>query len=170
MFIHTAAMPRTKTISDATIFASIRQSLAEGGEKAVSFATIAAKTALAASTLVQRYATRDGMVRAARLAAWDALDAATETAIAATADKGPQALIKALDGRLVAPDPHDEDLKLRAAGWRATVESALSMRLGGGEKGRDTASLLFAAWQGQHLWSGAGGKGFRMKDAVKRLT
>jgi AcrR family transcriptional regulator len=174
MFIHTKAMPRTRIISDAAIFATVRQLLAGGGEKAVSFATVAAATGLAASTLVQRYGSRDGMVKAARLDAWDALDAAT--AIAATADKGPGGFLKALEGDLTAmaaatlPDALDEDLRLRAAGWRATVESTLSLRLGGGIKGREAAALLFAVWQGQSLWQTAGGKGFRLKDAVRKLT
>ncbi len=164
-------MPRLKTIPDVDVFAALRQLLAAGGEKAVSFATVAAATGLAAPTLAQRYGSRDGMVKAARLAAWDAVDAATAAAIAATADKGPQALLKAVETDIpLAPDARDEDLRLRAAGWRATVESALSLRLGGGQKGRETASLMFAVWQGQVLWQGAGGKGFRLKDAVKRLA
>ncbi len=164
-------MARKKTIPDDAIFATIRQMLAVGGEKAVSFATVAAATGLAASTLVQRYGSRDGMVRDARLAAWDALDAATADAIARTADKGPQGLLKAVEADLsiLAPDTIDDDLRLRAARWRATLESALSLRLGGGVKGRETAALLFAVWQGQLLWQHAGGKGFRLKDAVRRL-
>jgi AcrR family transcriptional regulator len=172
MFIHTAPMPRSKSISDSSILATVQRLLSGGGEKAVSFATVAAATGLAAPTLVQRFTTRDGMVKAARLAAWDARDAATATAIAAAADKGPQGLLKAVEAGLPQHDIDlgDDDLRLRAAGWRATLESALSMRLGGGEKGREAAALLFAAWQGQLQWQSAGGKGFRLKDAVKRLT
>jgi hypothetical protein len=44
------------------------------------------------------------------------------------------------------------------------------MRLGNGPKAKDSAALLFAAWQGQALWATAGEDGFRLKDAVKRLT
>ena len=33
----------------------------------------------------------------------------------------------------------------------------------------EAAAMLFAAWQGQMLWRAAGGKGFRLKDAAKRL-
>lgn len=165
-------MPRTKIIPDTAVFTAIRQLLAEGGEKSVSFATVSKATGLAPPTLVQRFGSRDGMVRAAQLAAWDRLDAITAAAINATADKGPQSLLKAVEAGLTAmpPDTRDPDLHLRATGWRATMESALSMRFGGGEKGREAASLLFAAWQGQALWSGAGGRGFRLKDAVRRLT
>ena len=62
-------MSRTKTIPDLEIFAAIRRILARKGDKAVSFASVAQATGLAAATLVQRYASRDRMVKAALLAA-----------------------------------------------------------------------------------------------------
>lgn len=166
-------MPRTKTIPDATILATIRQMLASGGEKAVSFATVAAATGLAAPTLVQRFGSRDSMVRAARDAAWDTLEARTAEAIANTADKGPYGLLKAIgpvDASAIAADLRDPDLSQRAAAWRATVESALALRLGSGPKARESAALLFTVWQGQMIWTQAGESAFRLKDAVKRLT
>ncbi len=164
-------MARPRTVSDETVFLAIRQLLEAGGEKAVSFSTVATATGLAAPTLVQRYVSRDLMVKAARLAAWARINAATAAAIAATADKGPQALLKALES--VAGEPprtKDEDLLSCAKRWRSSVEAALADRLAGGEKGREAAAVLFAAWQGQRMWQPAGGKGFRLKDTVKRLT
>ncbi len=166
-------MPRQKTIPDTAIFASVCQMLASGGDRAVSFASVAAATGLAAPTLVQRFGSRDGMLRAARLAAWEAVEARTSDAIARTADKGPQALLKAMvppDTAALVFDLRDPDLAQRAAVWRATVESALSLRLGTGGKARESAALLFAAWQGQALWSATGEGAFRLKDAIKRLT
>jgi len=35
---------------------------------------------------------------------------------------------------------------------------------------REAAAILFAAWQGQSLWQIAGGRAFRIKDALKRLA
>ena len=166
-------MPRTRTIPDDRIFHSIQRLLDEGGDRAVSFASVAAATGLAPPTLVQRYGSRDGMVRAARAAAWDRLSAATAEAIAATDQKGPQALLKALaamDPASLVLDARDPDLAQRAAVWQATVESALALRLGTGQKARETAALLFAAWQGQLLWSRVGQPAFKLKDAVRRLT
>jgi AcrR family transcriptional regulator len=166
-------MPRSRTIPDDRIFAAIQRLLDEGGDKAVSFGTVSAATGLAPPTLVQRYGSRDGMVRAARLSAWDALDQLTEKAIAATADKGPQGLLKAIgqvDASFLASDLKDPELALRAVAWRARVESALGLRLGSGAKAKGSAALLFAAWQGQMLWAGAGNSSFRLKDAIKRLT
>lgn len=171
-------MPRSRTIPDADIFAAIRRLLAEGGEKAVAFGSVARATGLAAPTLVQRYGSRTGMVRAAMEAGWDALDAAADAADGAAppGPKGAQALLKSLGAEAeallspLASDLRDPDLRARALAWRARVEGALSTRLGGGARGREAAALLFAAWQGQLMWQGAGGKGFRLKDAVKRLT
>lgn len=165
-------MPRTRIIPDSNVFAAIQRLMDQGGERAVSFATVAAATGLAAPTLVQRYGSRDGMARAARLAAWDALLASTDAAIAATADKGPQALLKALqpDVRALAADLRDADLAQRAGVWRATVEGALALRMGTGSKAKENAALLFAAWFGHALLAPAGGSAFRLKEAVKRLT
>lgn len=166
-------MPRGRTIPDSQVFASVQRLLDSGGDKAVSFGTVAAATGLAPPTLVQRYGSRDGLVLAARQAAWDALEQRTVEAIAGSADKGPQGLLKAIgpvDATAVAADMRHPDLARRANGWRNGVETALSLRLGAGPKARETAALLFAAWQGQTLWSRVGEPGFRLKDAVRRLT
>ena len=166
-------MPRTRIIPDEAVFAAVQRLMAEGGDKAVSFGSVARLTGLAPPTLVQRYGSRDGMVKAARLAAWDGLERRTGEAIAGTANKGPQGLLKAIgsvDAAALAADLRDPDLAARAAVWRLGVETALALRLGSGSKARESAALLFAAWQGQALWAAAGEPGFRLKDAVKRLT
>ena len=68
-------MGRTKVIPDAEIYQLIRDLLAQGGDKAVAFSSVGRACGLAPATLVQRYGTRDGMVRKALLEAWDNLDA-----------------------------------------------------------------------------------------------
>jgi AcrR family transcriptional regulator len=166
-------MPRSRIIPDSKVFAAIQRLLDTGGDKAVSFSSVAAVTGLAPPTLVQRYGSRDGMVRATRQALWAALEDRTNAAIAATGDKGPQGLLKAIgpvDAVALAADFRDPDLAQRAAVWRATVEAALALRLGSGARGKESAALLFAAWQGQALWDATGDSAFRLKDAVKRLT
>lgn len=175
-------MSRTKTIPDTVIFAAIRRILARKGDKAVSFSSVAQATGLAAATLVQRYGSRDRMVRSALMAAWDLLEARTEAAAQATRDKGPHAFLKALgadeaaeeeaaaDLELLALDLRDPLLRARATAWREGVEATLAPRLGHGEEGRAAAAMLFALWQGQLLWAQAGGKRFRLKDAVRRLA
>lgn len=169
-------MARPRTIPDDVIFAAVRRLLLQG-DKAVSFGSVAQATGLAAPSLVQRYASREGMIRAALMAGWDQLQAATQTAEAAAplTAKGAQGMLKSLgaagaDPALLATDLRDPDLRDRAAAWRAQVEAALATRLGGGAPGREAAALLFAAWQGQMLWHPAGGKGFRLKEALRRLA
>ena len=173
-------MGRTKTVSDDDVYSAIRQLLAAGGEKAVAFASVARATGLAGPTLVQRFGSRAGMMQAAHLAAWDALDLATELAIEESelSAKGAQRLLKSLtelqkgtiDTTMLCLDLRDAALRQRAKAWRQSVEGALAVRLGGGSDGREATALLFAAWQGQALWNGAGGKGFRIKDAIRTLT
>ncbi len=167
-------MARPRTLSDNVIFSTLRQLLANGGDRAVGFGPVARATGLAASTLVQRFGDRDGMVRAALMAAWDHFDA--QVADCAARDGPPQAFLKGLSEQAdhhpsltlfySRSDPHLRD---RATAWRAAVEDELAQRLGGGAKAHEGAALLFAAWQGQMLWQIAGGKAFRLKDAVRRL-
>ena len=179
MFVYNAGMGRTRTIPDAEVFRAIRSLLAERGEKAVAFSSVARATGLAAPTLVQRYGSRDAMLRAALMAAWDGLEAATAAAAANAplSPKGAAQLLKALsvgpaetaDLTLLAADFRDPALRHRALVWRQAVETALALRLGGGANGREAATFLFSAWQGQSLWQMAGGKTFKLKDAVKQL-
>lgn len=169
-------MPRPRTVPDRDVFLSIRKVLSEQGEKAAAFGTIARITGLAAPTLVQRYDNRAGMIRAALLAGWQDLHVATLAADAEHAE--PHTFLKSLsDAAAAMTDPPLMALTLRdgpvreaAENWRAAVETALGARLGQGAKAKEAASLLFAAWQGQLCWLHTGGKGFRLKDAVKRLT
>ncbi len=167
-------MSRPRSIPDDAIFAEVRRLLAEGGDKAVAFASVARATGLAAPTLVQRYGSREAMVRAALTAAWDALDA--QTAAAEAAAEGALGLLKALgagpataDPSRLAADFRDPALRARAEAWRARVEAALARALGGGPKAREAAAILFMAWQGRMLWQDVGGKAIRLKDLVRRL-
>jgi AcrR family transcriptional regulator len=167
-------MARPRSIPDADIYAAIRTLLARDGEKAVAFGAVARLTGLAPPSLVQRYGNRDGMIRAAVLDGWQELLNLTD----ASAEAQPQALLKALtepaavmtDPALMAVTLRDASLRSAAETWRTRLESLLALRLGAGNKGGESAAMLFAAWQGQLLWLHAGGKGFRIKEAAKRLT
>ena len=164
-------MARPRTIPDSEIFAAILRLIGAEGEKAVAFSAVARASGLAAPSLVQRYGSLPGMVQAAWEAEWDRLDAATDTALATIehSGKGTQALLKALGAdttaALLAASQRDPELRARAAHWREKIEAALTARL----KNAEAAAMLFAAWQGQLLWGNGGEKGFRMKDAIKKL-
>jgi AcrR family transcriptional regulator len=166
-------MPRRKLLPDSEVLDLVLSRLVAEGERAVTFGAMAEATGLAASTLAQRFGTQEAMVEAALTQGWgramDRLNEA-ETTAPKTA-KGALALLKSL-----SPQPVPQTACLaraacrdRAALWRLRVESALALRFGGGAKGAETASLLFAFWQGQALWREAGGRGARLKDLVKRL-
>jgi AcrR family transcriptional regulator len=165
-------MPRTRTIPDSRVFAVIDSLKAKGGTRAVSFASVAAATGLAPPTLVQRYGSIDAMLRAARSAAWDDIEARTAAALTLAADKGATGFLRAigpLDIAGIAADLADEALSSRAASWRAAVEAALARKLSAGPKARDAAAMLFAAWLGQSVFAKNAAESFRMKDLVKRL-
>lgn len=169
-------MSRPRTLPDSQVFSAILQVIAAEGEKAVAFSSVSRATGLAGASLVQRYGALPAMVEAALAWGWDLLDAlATEVeAEVVAADKGPQALLKALGERsaslpmaaLLAGSLRHARLRLRAAEWRARVEGLLTARL----HDADRAAMIFAVWQGQLLWEGTGDKGFKLKDALKRLS
>lgn len=162
-------MSRPRSVPDTQVLAAVRALLAEGGERAASFAAVARAAGLAGSSLVQRYGSRQGMVQAALSDGWSELMARTETA-AETAPrgvKGGTGFLKQLErggGDLIAllvPRQRDPALRDLAEGWRARVEAELALRIGTEEgqkptRARDAATLAFAAWLGRLLWQQAG--------------
>ena len=166
-------MPRRRTLPDPQVLGAARRLYAQGGDKAVSFGTVARATGLAASTLAQRYGSVPGMLAAAAQDGWAALIAETEAAETTAADKGPQGYLKALDPLarqvplLLALGARDPSATEAAAHWRAAVESALARRLGGNDRGRHAAQAVFALWQGQILW---GDPEIRIKDIARKLA
>lgn len=173
-------MPRTRQISDSHIFEITRRLLSAGGDRAVTFAAVAKKSGLSGPSLVQRYQSRESMLLQAQLAGWEALEALTEAAIqrAPSSAKGISALLKAIAPDDLALPPtdlavlvsyiDDQALRSRALAWRGRLVAAIAERLG--SKDREGAEIIFAAWQGRILWSGAGVEGFRLRDLQKRLA
>lgn len=173
-------MARPRTIPDGVIHDAILHLLSAHGEKAVAFSSVARATGLAAPTLVQRFGGLDGMMQAA-LQKWLAdlgvrLDEAA--ADAPLTAKGAAGLLKALSGDDEQIQPGQilpvilryPALRGLATDLRARIEGQLALRLGGGDKGRERAAMVFAAWQGQQVWSGAGERGFRLRDLIKSIS
>lgn len=168
-------MARTRTLPDSDVFSAILAMIAAEGEKSVTFSAVARATGLAGASLVQRYGALHAMVEAALGWGWDALDRVADLAEAdvSAKAKGPQALLKTLaEGARALPMPallaasrRHVRLRARAAAWRGRVVAMLATRPNDAER----AAMLFALWQGQLLWEAAGDKGFRLKDALKRL-
>ncbi len=161
-------MGRPRSVPDNEVFAAILGLLAEDGAAGVSFGTVSKVCGLAPPTLVQRYGDRAGMLRAALAQGWDGVMEAGER-IAATEETA-QGFLKALSTvlprGLIVASLADPETAARAAEWRHSVERVLVAKQGcRGE----AAAMLFAAWQGRLTWEPAGGAGFKLKDAARRL-
>lgn len=169
-------MARRKLISDREVFQQVLALLLNNGEKAVTFSTVSAATGLAPTTLVQRFGSCNDMILGAISQAWEELDQLVEAATldAAIMAKGLPAMLKSLvgpmdPGALLTLSLRDAALTARAKAWRFKVEQAIAARLDVSARAKETAALIFAAWQGRMLWDAGGGKGFRLGDAIKRL-
>ena len=153
-------MPRKRTISDQDLLDAALTVVRAAGPEALTFAAAASASGLAASTLVQRFGTKAGLLRAALLRAWDLLDEQTAAA-AVAAGPGAAGVVDMLVGLSGSYDAHDfadqlrvlrEDLRdpvLRERGqrWLAVLGQQVQRRLepaapdGIGE-------LVVAHWQG----------------------
>lgn len=161
-------MARPRSIPDAEIFDAILGLMAEVGAAGVSFGAVSKLCGLAPASLVQRYGDRAGMVRAAMGHGWAGLAVASD-ALAAREETA-QGFLKALGAvlppALLRESLADPAMAEQAAAWRAGVERVLAAKMG---CRAEAAAMLFAAWQGRMAWSVAGGAGFRLKDAARRL-
>ena len=155
-------MPRKRTISDQDLLDAALVVVRASGPDALTFAALGARAGLAGSTIVQRFGTKAGLLRAALSRAWDLLDADT-----AAADRdvpaSPAGVIELLVRLSGQYDPDDyadqllilrEDLRdpvLRARGeaWVATLIEAIERRLERTPGGGTGLGRLFVThWQG----------------------
>lgn len=157
-------MPRPKTQADAEVLAAAHRLVHARGPDALTFAALARATGLSASTLVQRFASKAGLMRATLHHAWDRLDGRT-LELAATVPRTPEGAIILLrelsraygdieayaEGLLVLrEDLRDAELRARGAAWKASLAGILDRCLGGRPEG--LGLMLAAQWQGALLW------------------
>ncbi len=160
-------MPRSKTVSDASLLDVTLGIIRERGPEAVTFASVARRARLSASTLVQRFSTKAGMVQAALLHAWDVLDDRTRREIAASdrtsagavsllvrlsTDYGADAKAYAKGLVLLREDLKDPLLRARGAAWRRELLAAVDACLAHEFPGRNLGSPMLSAWQGCLTW------------------
>ncbi|HVH23909.1 MAG TPA: helix-turn-helix domain-containing protein [Pseudonocardia sp.] len=158
-------MPRRRTIPDQDLLDAALVVVRDAGPEALTFAAAAQQSGLAASTIVQRFGSKAGLLRAALARAWDLLDEQTEAA-AAAAGRGPQGVVDLLVQLSGSYDAHDfadqlrvlrEDLRdpvLRERGqrWIGRLGQEVEARLGPGADG--LGELVIAQWQGTlTVWS-----------------
>jgi AcrR family transcriptional regulator len=160
-------MPRPKTRSDADVLEIAHRLIHECGPDALTFARLARACGLSASTLVQRFKSKAGLVQSTLLHAWDRLDEKTARLAAEvpkTAD-GAVGLLVALsrdyggieayaEGLLVLrEDLRDPALRARGAAWKGFLCSALDDCFATVPQAPQGIGLLIAAqWQGSLLW------------------
>lgn len=170
-------MSRSKSVPDDILLDRLMEAIQVHGPAELSFAKASAYAGLSASTLVQRFGDRNGMIQAVLLRSWDALDAATAEADAA-AGEGPGGVIDLLlrlthedasadydttDGLLLLrEDIRDPVLRARGAAWGDYLVAAVSRRLGGMGEGAEVVSL----WQGAVFWWAFRRNG-RLTDTVR---
>jgi AcrR family transcriptional regulator len=165
-------MPRQKKIADNEVLEAAGEIMSRQGPAALTFAAVAAQTALSPATLVQRFGSREAMMRASLLRMWDNLDAATAAADARHAVDPPAAialLVQLSAGYassssdddiaqgllLLREDFRDPVLRARGVAWGETLAHALGRRLADdADRQRTLGRLMASQWQGALIWWG----------------
>jgi AcrR family transcriptional regulator len=161
-------VPRHRTVSDERLLDVALEIVHGSGPSALSFATLAGRVGLAASTIVQRFGSKANLLQAALLHAWDRLDTDTAGAIASAAPDatGVVDLFVALSGMydtddfadqlmVLREDLRDPVLRDRGKSWIAVLAGVVEERLRGMPGGSaGLGELLVAHWQGTcTVWS-----------------
>jgi AcrR family transcriptional regulator len=160
---------RQRTVSNEVILEAVGGLLQQGGPAALTFASAAAACGLSPATLVQRYGSREAMIRAALLQMWDQLDRHTVELDAQTevSPEGAIAMLVRLSNGygaegdpgqgllLLREDFRDPVLRERGAAWGAALTAALGRRLTDDPAAAAILGGLMAGqWQGAVLWWG----------------
>jgi len=161
-------MGRRKTISDHALLDSLLAALERVGPDSFSFARASGAVGLSPATLVQRFGSRDAMIEAILLHAWDRLDAAT--ALAHTETSPDPAGAVAMLVRLIPSAAADQDvadgllllredlrnpvLRARGQAWGTYLAETLGRRLTDQPHLAERLGWQMASlWQGAVIWS-----------------
>jgi AcrR family transcriptional regulator len=157
-------MGRSKTVSDSVVLSRLLAVLEIAGPQGLTFSKAAKAAGLSAATLVQRFGTREAMIEAVLLHAWDRLDAVTAAADV-EAPAGPPGAISLLmrlmpgdiaeyslaDGLLLLrEDLRNPTLRARGYAWGTYLAQSLGKRLT-----NDAAHAERMGWQMASVWQGA---------------
>lgn len=173
-------MPRPKSMPEEAVLDAALRVMNRLGPAGLTFAALAAEAGLSPAALVQRHGSREGLVRAALLRAWDLLDAATAAADTAAGPgaEGAMAVLIALTGEdhdplgqgllLLTEDMRDPVLRARGTAWGRALALALGRRLAGKDEAETElrGRLMASQWQGALLWWGFCRQG-RLIDYVR---
>jgi AcrR family transcriptional regulator len=162
-------MARPKTVTDEAILDAAGRVMRHSGPAGITFGTVSAETGLAPATLVQRYVSKEGLMRAVLHRLWDRLEASTLTAdeLAPVDAEGAVMLLVSLSGEHGDPDDfaegllvlredlRDPELRERGVLWGELLTLALGRRLASKPaEQRRLGRLMASQWQGALLWWG----------------
>ena len=160
-------MARSKTVADTAVLDATLVVISRQGPAGLTFALVGKEAGLSPATLVQRFGTRDALIHAALLLAWDRLDdlTAEEDAIQSEDVDGAILLLEKLsptdgdatiyvDGPLLLRgDVGDPVLRARGAAWLDGLALALGRRLTSDPRARRPLGRMLACqWQGAQVW------------------
>lgn len=154
-------------ISDSDVLDRLLVAVEAAGPDRLSFARASTAVGLSAATLVQRFGTRDAMIEAVLLNAWDRL-AATTAAADEAAPVNPAGAVSMLlqlmprsavdqyltDGLLLLrEDLRNPTLRMRGAAWGSYLATALGRRLSDqAEHAERMGWQMASVWQGSLIW------------------
>lgn len=162
-------MARRKTVTDEAILEAAGRIMRHAGPAGITFAAVSTATGLAPPTLVQRYGSKERLMRAVLHRSWDRLETSTLGAdeVAPVTPEGAVTLLLALSGEDDDPDDfadgllvlredlRDPELRERGVRWNALLIQALGRRLSGDPAEQHRLGKLMASqWQGALLWWG----------------
>lgn len=162
-------MARPRTVTDEAILDGALGVIHRGGPEALTFAAAAKAVGLSPATLVQRYPSKEALLRATLLRAWDQLDALTaqcDAEEALDAEGAIAMLVRMLPTSgdetdyaqgllLLREDMRDPVLRARGAEWGEALARALGRRLALEPAAQLRLGRLMASqWQGALLWWG----------------
>ena len=141
-------MARHKSISDDDVLDRLMPAILAHGPDGLTLALAGSAAGLSAATLLQRFRSREGLIEAILLRAWDRLDMETAKAIASAAPgaEGALALLQALlpkekeeshmtDGLLLLrEDFRNAALRQRGEAWGKVLATALETHLSPGRE------------------------------------
>lgn len=160
-------MARPRSISDEAILDATLGLMTRLGPEALTLALVGKEVGLVAATLVQRFSTKELLMRAALSRSWDALEEATATQDAAQPESfdGALGLLGALwpssgDGPdyangllLLREDLRDPVLRARGVAWFDALALALGRRITADPQARRRLGrLMVCQWQGAQIW------------------
>jgi len=160
-------MARTRTIPDEVILDAALALMSRDGPATLTLAAVGRRVDLSAATLLQRFPSKEALMRAALERSWDALLDATKAADAAEPEtfEGALAVIAALwpsaDATpdfaggllLLREDLRDPILRARGVAWLDTLALALGRRLTAEpERQPGLGRLMVSQWQGAQIW------------------